>query len=714
MLRASSLLIVIAGLALASSCTPTPVEGEGEPREGEGEPAAEGEGEPAEGEGEVPVGEGEGEEPAGEGEGEGEGGPNADGVDNPTPATLPFSQTVTVGTDDESDCFSFTAQAGDVITLKTSIGGSTVCSDDTDTRVSLYDAADAIFPLDSNDDADLVAERELCSFLQFAVETSGSFIACAEPFSVFSDVSFTGLFEITVAPRTLLGPNAPCVPDDIAAVCNPSPSAGVTLECRSAADPASGTCVSITLLAAGASCDRADDTERCTGEDRCLDFTVGVSTCGVADAAGTGEPCVDGDDSGVPCEADLVCTNSVCVDPRIEACDALPVAATLGQNNGTISDADRDLLDGSCSFTPRREQTFTYTTAAGGEAARLQVTAAGSGFAAVYILTDCLAGVEAACETGNGAAFIETDPLAPGTFVNIVVEGELNTNFTLQVAEAPIDIRAENETCDDIRPAAPTVNRVCGAGLACVAGTCVPDAGDRNAPQSATLPMNDQSVDIAPVGDEDCFSVIVETPGTFDAATLGACTTAGAADTSLELRQIDERLGSGTIRSSFESSGSISAGGCEDLSDSVGIGEYLVCVSETGDDELANGILVDATLTPTITDGDGNTFRTPTAVATTSTTPYAVAVSDVDCFSFTLAAATSGLTIDNNDCDSDTLITLFNVDATPFVIERDDDGGDGLCSQITGRALPLGNYRACVEDLGNDAASTGNLRLLLE
>ena len=666
------------------------------------------------------------------------------------------------GSVDAPGCVDFTTTVRGEVTVNAINTECTASSFTNDPFLELFDGAGVFIEGDDDDGAGF------CSLIRRVLEP-GSYSICLTESS--DAETATATVDGSFIPETVLALDAPCNPASLVEVCDRTPTQYVgdelldTLACVT--DAGISACRPIETLALGATCSRTNTAQACVTDSACLRTAVGdVFTCALlATPADEGSECLEGANTAFPCQAGLACVDvdgpgvqtSRCFDPRVAACE-FPTTIASGTTGGLSFAAGTNLINPSCS-TGRVERAFSYTIQ-NNDAANVRVIVSGQGGIAVAGYTDCVANDEVQCVSGtNDIINTLRGRFVRGESVLILVEGAIATNtFSLTIEELPVTVRGPGATCDPVstdevcfaanEPALACVggpsprgfacgvparndegesclsgstDQLCAAGLGCIANTCVvvPDPGDRTDPLRLDLPIENIPALIDPIAEVDCYSFVVESPIALAAQTAGDCATAGLADTNMVIERVIGHNAAGvptlqafTVASNNDAAG---LGQCSRVTPNLSVGEYLVCLNENGNNALAAGITLSAIGTPrsALPDSNGNTFQTPVVAAAPSTTPFAVAAGETDCVAFTLAAPATvrGSTA---GCTADTLLNLFDVSGVDaLVLGRDDDGGGGVCSQVTA-TLEAGDYLFCVDEFGNDGNASGNIAITVQ
>jgi hypothetical protein len=455
-------------------------------------PSGEGEGDVGEGEGEA--GEGEGE--AGEGEGEtGEGEGEVDTVvlgdrANPSDVEFPFAALVTVPA--EGACVSLVVAAGEAVSLDASTASAACMSSDEDTLIVVYNAAGEVVA--RNDDGG----GGYCSDLN-AVLGEGTYAVCLE--SLGGDSLGPTTFTVDTSPLTVVGVGGACTPSDL---CDP---ALIDRTGDSLVDPVTcidQVCTVVVQIPEGGACTPNEPAEACAGGDRvflqCLSFPDGESRCAVQVFLRGGEPCAAGVTSSV-CDFELVCGESgTCETSFLESC----LAAT--EVSGTTIEVDltaSSVSDAYCLFDGGPQTALTYFPDS------RSVLAFSSDDAVLSVRPNCnelyptcvYDGEEAPREVRNASG----EPMS--IFVQGLTAGQ--SAATVTVTEIPFVEKFSGEACDTFAS-----DELCVEdGERCNGGICAtPDsiaAGD--------------VVDTVPEAEFVCYRV--QDPGSYTAATAGACET---------------------------------------------------------------------------------------------------------------------------------------------------------------------------------------------
>ena len=433
----SSSIAILAGLA---GC-PTAMEGEGEGEhrdagtEGEGE--GEGEGDPGEGEGEGDPGEGEGEPPD----------PNDEAGDEHDPASTsgaPFTVTSNLQPTGDRDCWSFSANEGDVL-VATAIDAD-CATNATDPEIDLFDAADLSVQYDSDSDSG----DGFCARLE-SVLKAGDWIICMHEWGDNGTISEVTL-DVVLTQPVLLGTGETCVPGSIAAVCDPNQE----LQCLVVTPPSTMACALPVTLNPGDPC------------------TPGV-TASVCDGA-QGLQCLDPDGDG----------SASCINPDAEACLSVTEVSgtTFDITVGTI-----DLTDGSCTYTSRPETVVHYVADSGIPLQNLVFQGVG-GVGGLYARTSCeLPATQVRCTSSTNGS-ISLPLVEGGADIFLFVEGTADAAVQVTATATAVAILGDGETCVPYTGGTTLPSSACGPGLLCIDQTTT-DVCTATQSQTGTLADGD-------------------------------------------------------------------------------------------------------------------------------------------------------------------------------------------------------------------------------
>jgi cysteine-rich repeat protein len=203
-----------------------------------------------------------------------------------------------------------------------------------------------------------------------------------------------------------------------------------------------------------------------------------------------------------------------------------------------------------------------------------------------------------------------------------------------------------------------------------------------------------------PANQADIFTFVVDGPSTLDARTIagraGDCR-GGSLDTVLELRSVDGQGNLGAIITSNDDAAGL--GLCSRIQAApLAAGTYALRVDGFGNRQVNR-----YSLRFRLHQVASNSGDYAGAFAQNGNDIYAVTVANAGDYAFVTSNGQGG-------CPGDTYMTLFSVDNqdAQAMVERNDDGGQGVCSRIA-RALQPGRYDVEVRGFGNRAINAYTL-----